>query len=157
MQAAAAGAIACGRRLVGSALFTLALNHKQMSLYWAPAFFAHLLGWALQQQGAARKVSDLIGFLLHTASFEYYPAAFGDLHHVARGHQLCQSFACSGGSYCKAGHGGRRHLCSVLGAVSHVSSSGAGGAAGENVLELIRMSKIASLDARLQALIGTSA
>jgi ALG6, ALG8 glycosyltransferase family len=56
-QAAAAGAIAGGRRLVGAALFTLALNHKQMSVYWAPAFFAHLLGWALQQRGAAQKVS----------------------------------------------------------------------------------------------------
>ena len=51
MQAAAAGAIASGRQLVGAALFCLALNHKQMSMYWAPAFFAHLLGWALQQRG----------------------------------------------------------------------------------------------------------
>lgn len=55
-QAAAAGAIAGGHQLIGSALFCLALNHKQMSLYWAPAFFAHLLGWALQQKDTARKV-----------------------------------------------------------------------------------------------------
>lgn len=30
--------------VMGSILFTLALNHKQMSMYFAPAFFAYLLG-----------------------------------------------------------------------------------------------------------------
>ncbi|KAG2489811.1 hypothetical protein HYH03_011760 [Edaphochlamys debaryana] len=44
---AAVAAIGSGRRLLGAALFCLALNHKQMSLFYAPAFFAHLLGWAL--------------------------------------------------------------------------------------------------------------
>jgi alpha-1,3-glucosyltransferase len=34
------------RYVSGSVLFSFALNHKQMSLYFAPAFFAHLLGWA---------------------------------------------------------------------------------------------------------------
>ena len=48
MQAGAAAAVADGRHLLGSCLFCLALNHKQMALYFAPAFFAHLLGCALQ-------------------------------------------------------------------------------------------------------------
>jgi len=33
--------------VLGSILFVCALNHKQMSLYFAPAFFAHLLGKSL--------------------------------------------------------------------------------------------------------------
>lgn len=52
-------AISAGRRLVGSVLFVAALNHKQMSLFFAPAFFAHLLGWALHDPahtGLGRKV-----------------------------------------------------------------------------------------------------
>ena len=48
MQAGAAAAVASGRHLLGSGLFCLALNHKQMALYYAPAFFAHLLGCALR-------------------------------------------------------------------------------------------------------------
>ncbi len=40
--------MADGRHLLGSCLFCLALNHKQMALYYAPAFFAHLLGCALR-------------------------------------------------------------------------------------------------------------
>ena len=58
-QAAAAGAIALGHDCWGSALFCLALNHKQMSMYLAPAFFAHLLGKCLQQPTLSQKVSAL--------------------------------------------------------------------------------------------------
>lgn len=43
----AAAAIGSGRRLLGSVLFCLSLSHKQMGLFYAPAFFAHLLGWCL--------------------------------------------------------------------------------------------------------------
>ena len=57
LQAGAAAAIAAGRQLLGSFLFCLALNHKQMTLYYAPAFFAHLLGRCLQQKGSALKVA----------------------------------------------------------------------------------------------------
>lgn len=58
-------AIAAGRRLVGSVLFVAALNHKQMSLFFAPDFFAHLLGWALHDPahtGLGRKVCRGWGF-----------------------------------------------------------------------------------------------
>lgn len=44
------------RYLIGSFLFCGALNHKQMSLYYAPAFFSHLFGVCMQQKGLARKV-----------------------------------------------------------------------------------------------------
>jgi len=54
-QAGAAAAVAAGRPRLGSALFCLALNHKQMALYFAPAFFAHLLGCALRLPGPAAK------------------------------------------------------------------------------------------------------
>eukprot|EP00850_Spirogloea_muscicola_P017087 SM000143S00752 [mRNA] locus=s143:321475:323960:+ [translate_table: standard] len=46
----AAAAIAARRDVLGSVLFCLSLNHKQMSMYYAPAFFGHLLGRCLQQR-----------------------------------------------------------------------------------------------------------
>ncbi|GIM03471.1 hypothetical protein Vretimale_8246 [Volvox reticuliferus] len=46
----AVAAIGAGRQLLGAVLFSLALNHKQMALFFAPAFFAHLLGWALHSE-----------------------------------------------------------------------------------------------------------
>ena len=55
-QAGAAGAVAAGHDCWGSLLFCLSLNHKQMSMYYAPAFFAHLLGKCLQQPTPLRKV-----------------------------------------------------------------------------------------------------
>ena len=52
----AVAAIVRGRNVLGSVLFTAALCHKQMSLYHAPAFFAHLLGVCLVRgRGDARK------------------------------------------------------------------------------------------------------
>jgi alpha-1,3-glucosyltransferase len=53
----AAAAIARGHDVLGSVLFSLSLNHKQMGLFYAPAFFAHLLGRCLERNGAAAKVS----------------------------------------------------------------------------------------------------
>ncbi|KAK9807380.1 hypothetical protein WJX73_009447 [Symbiochloris irregularis] len=44
LSAGAAAAIAADWYCMGSMLFCLALNHKQMAAYYAPAFFAHLLG-----------------------------------------------------------------------------------------------------------------
>jgi len=58
----AAAAIVRGHPWLGSALFSLSLNHKQMALYFAPAFFAHLLGRALRRPGgAAARVSAVAG------------------------------------------------------------------------------------------------
>ena len=58
MQAGAVAAIGANRLLLGSCLFCLALNHKHMALYYAPAFFGHLLGKALQLEAPLMKVSD---------------------------------------------------------------------------------------------------
>ena len=44
----AVAAILNGKHVCGSVLFTLSLCHKQMSLYHAPAFFAHLFGRCLR-------------------------------------------------------------------------------------------------------------
>lgn len=55
-QAAAVGAILSGWVLSGASLFTLAMCHKHMALYYAPAFFAHLLGRCLQRPTFFAKV-----------------------------------------------------------------------------------------------------
>ena len=57
MQAGSVAAIVAGYPLIGSFLFCASLSHKQMSLYFAPAFFAHLLGTCLQRKGWGQKVS----------------------------------------------------------------------------------------------------
>lgn len=49
LAAAAAASVAAERDILGSVLYCLSLNHKQMGLYYAPAFFFHLLGRALQR------------------------------------------------------------------------------------------------------------
>ncbi|KAJ9515793.1 hypothetical protein QJQ45_008688 [Haematococcus lacustris] len=54
--AGAAAAILWGAPVLGSLLYCLALNHKQMALYYAPAFFGHLLGRCLQARGGLAKV-----------------------------------------------------------------------------------------------------
>ncbi len=41
--------ILCDRELMGSFFFVLALNYKQMSLYYAPVFFFYLLGKSIAQ------------------------------------------------------------------------------------------------------------
>jgi alpha-1,3-glucosyltransferase len=43
--------------ILSSVFFCASLNHKQMSLYYAPAIFAHLFGSCLKQKTLARKVS----------------------------------------------------------------------------------------------------
>jgi alpha-1,3-glucosyltransferase len=54
--ALAAAAIAADYQILGSICYCLALNHKQMSLFYAPAFFGHLLGRCLQQKTWPGKV-----------------------------------------------------------------------------------------------------
>lgn len=62
LAAAAAAAAATDRRIWASILFTCSLNHKQMALYFAPAFFGHLLGRCLQSAAAAasKKTSSTV-------------------------------------------------------------------------------------------------
>lgn len=45
-----------GHNVLGSVLYCLSLNHKQMSLYYAPAFFAYLLAASLGGTTPAAKV-----------------------------------------------------------------------------------------------------
>ncbi|KAL1536906.1 dolichyl-P-Glc:Man9GlcNAc2-PP-dolichol alpha-1,3-glucosyltransferase [Salvia divinorum] len=59
LTTAAVAAILSNRDLVGSMLFCLALNHKQMSAYYAPAFFAYLLGKCLRRQRPVVEVLKL--------------------------------------------------------------------------------------------------
>lgn len=60
----AAVAIAQGKDVLGSVLFCLSLNHKQMGLFYAPAFFAHLLGRCLQQPTYGGKVGRIAECML---------------------------------------------------------------------------------------------
>ena len=55
-QAAAAALVAMEHDVLGSVLYTLAVNHKLMCVYYAPAFFGHLLGRCLQRPTVLRKV-----------------------------------------------------------------------------------------------------
>jgi alpha-1,3-glucosyltransferase len=48
-----------GREYLGSFLYVLALNHKHMSLYFALAFFAHLLGRSLRKPSWPSKLTSL--------------------------------------------------------------------------------------------------
>jgi len=44
---------------LGAVMFCGALNHKQMTLYFAPVVFFHLLGLCLRQPGMGQKVSPM--------------------------------------------------------------------------------------------------
>jgi alpha-1,3-glucosyltransferase len=57
VQAAAAALVAMEQHVLGSVLFTLAVNHKLMCVYYAPAFFGHLLGRCLQRPTISQKVA----------------------------------------------------------------------------------------------------
>lgn len=59
----AVAAILSNKNVVASVLFSLALNHKQMSAYFAPAFFSHLLGKCLKRRNPLLEVSKL-GFVV---------------------------------------------------------------------------------------------
>ncbi|KAK9824694.1 hypothetical protein WJX72_012449 [[Myrmecia] bisecta] len=60
LSAGAAAAVAGGWECLGSMLYCLSLNHKQMSLFFAPAFFAHLLGKCLQQPSYSGKALSVL-------------------------------------------------------------------------------------------------
>ncbi|CAO2825423.1 unnamed protein product [Amaranthus hypochondriacus] len=69
----AVAAIFSSRELVASALFTLALSHKQMSAYFAPAFFSHLLGRCLRRRNPFVEVSKLAVVVLGTFAIVWWP------------------------------------------------------------------------------------
>ncbi|XP_042030998.1 probable dolichyl pyrophosphate Man9GlcNAc2 alpha-1,3-glucosyltransferase isoform X2 [Salvia splendens] len=73
LTAAAVAAILSNRDLVGSMLFCLALNHKQMSTYYAPAFFTYLLGKCLRRQRPIVEVLKLGLLVLGTFALVWCP------------------------------------------------------------------------------------
>ncbi|CAI9772736.1 unnamed protein product [Fraxinus pennsylvanica] len=70
---AAVAAIFSDRDLVGSVFFCLALNHKQMSAYYAPAFFGYLLGKCLRHPNPAFEISKLGLVVLGTFAIVWLP------------------------------------------------------------------------------------
>ncbi|KAH6755955.1 ALG6 [Perilla frutescens var. hirtella] len=73
LTTAAVAAILSNRDLVGSVLFCLALNHKQMSAYYAPAFFGYLLGKCLRRQNPIIEVLKLGLVVLGTFALVWCP------------------------------------------------------------------------------------
>nr|XP_027076689.1 probable dolichyl pyrophosphate Man9GlcNAc2 alpha-1,3-glucosyltransferase isoform X2 [Coffea arabica] len=73
LTVAAVAAILSDRDVVGSVLFSLALNHKQMSAYFAPAFFSYLLGKCLRQQNPVIEVAKLGLAVLGTFAVVWSP------------------------------------------------------------------------------------
>ncbi|KAK1265111.1 putative dolichyl pyrophosphate Man9GlcNAc2 alpha-1,3-glucosyltransferase [Acorus gramineus] len=69
----AIAAILSKKDLLASLLFSLALNHKQMSAYFAPAFFAHLLGKSLKRQSPVFEVFKLGLVVLLTFTIVWSP------------------------------------------------------------------------------------
>ncbi|XP_072998264.1 probable dolichyl pyrophosphate Man9GlcNAc2 alpha-1,3-glucosyltransferase [Typha latifolia] len=69
----AIAAVLSSNELVASALFTLAINHKQMSLYFAPAFFSHLLGKCLKRKNPIVEIMKLGFVVLATFAIVWWP------------------------------------------------------------------------------------
>ncbi|XP_061369046.1 probable dolichyl pyrophosphate Man9GlcNAc2 alpha-1,3-glucosyltransferase [Gastrolobium bilobum] len=69
----AVAAILSEKDLVASVLYCLALNHKQMSAYFAPAFFSHLLGKCLRRKHPILEVSKLGLLVLGTFAAVWWP------------------------------------------------------------------------------------
>ncbi|XP_037420785.1 probable dolichyl pyrophosphate Man9GlcNAc2 alpha-1,3-glucosyltransferase isoform X1 [Triticum dicoccoides] len=59
--------------LVAAALFSLAINHKQMSMYFAPAFFGHLLGKCLKRKCPIVEIMKLGFVVLGTFALVWWP------------------------------------------------------------------------------------
>ncbi|KAL5218925.1 hypothetical protein ABZP36_019609 [Zizania latifolia] len=62
-----------GNELVAAALFSLSINHKQMSLYFAPAFFSHLLGKCIKRKYPIVEVMKLGFVVLGTFALVWWP------------------------------------------------------------------------------------
>ncbi|KAK4756931.1 hypothetical protein SAY87_007058 [Trapa incisa] len=69
----AVAAILSNRDLLGSSLFCLALNHKQMSAYYAPAFFGHLLGKCIRRRNPLLEISKLGLVVIGTFAIIWWP------------------------------------------------------------------------------------
>ncbi|KAJ7975731.1 Alpha-1,3-glucosyltransferase [Quillaja saponaria] len=69
----AVAAVLSGKDLGACFLFSLALNHKQMSAYFAPAFFSHLLGKCLRRKNPLLEVSKLGLVVLGTFAAVWWP------------------------------------------------------------------------------------
>ncbi|CAN1811985.1 Probable dolichyl pyrophosphate Man9GlcNAc2 alpha-1,3-glucosyltransferase [Linum perenne] len=70
---AAVAAILSQKDLIACALFCLSLNHKQMSAYFAPAFFSHLLGKCLRRKHPLLEISKLGLVVLGTFAIVWWP------------------------------------------------------------------------------------
>ncbi|KAK6798147.1 hypothetical protein RDI58_005849 [Solanum bulbocastanum] len=73
LTVAAVSAILSDRDIVGSILFSLALNHKQMSAYFAPAFFGYLFGKCLRRHNPFLEVLKLGLAVLGTFIVLWWP------------------------------------------------------------------------------------
>ena len=69
VQAGAIAAVLHSRMVAAAVLFTLALNHKQMLLYYAPAFFATMLGWCFNPASFQRNERAATGSRLASGCF----------------------------------------------------------------------------------------
>ncbi|CAN0926056.1 Probable dolichyl pyrophosphate Man9GlcNAc2 alpha-1,3-glucosyltransferase [Linum grandiflorum] len=70
---AAVAAILSQKDLIACVLFCLSLNHKQMSAYFAPAFFSHLLGKCLRRKHSLLEISKLGLVVLGTFAIIWWP------------------------------------------------------------------------------------
>ncbi|GAB2288853.1 hypothetical protein Dimus_023163 [Dionaea muscipula] len=69
----AVAAILSNRELVACTLFCCALNHKQMSAYYAPAFFCHILGRCLKRRNPILEVAKMGIIVLGTFAVIWWP------------------------------------------------------------------------------------
>ncbi|KAG0557903.1 hypothetical protein M758_11G161600 [Ceratodon purpureus] len=73
LAAGSAVAVVSKHELVASVLYSLSLNHKQMSAYYAPAFFSHLLGRCIQRRSPVFGVMKLGIVVLSTFTVCWWP------------------------------------------------------------------------------------
>ncbi|KAG2705265.1 hypothetical protein I3760_05G044000 [Carya illinoinensis] len=69
----AVAAVHSNKELVACFLFSLALNHKQMTAYFAPAFFSHLFGKCLRRRNPLLEVFKLGLVVLGTFALVWWP------------------------------------------------------------------------------------
>ncbi|KAE8658401.1 Rad23 UV excision repair protein family isoform 1 [Hibiscus syriacus] len=70
---AAIAAALSQKDLVASVLYCLALNHKQMSAYFAPAFFSYLLGKCLKNKNPLVEVTKMGLMVIGTFAVVWWP------------------------------------------------------------------------------------